>query len=164
MCMTALRCTTNAGCAVLECTCGQQSHAGPLPSKGALLCYAAIQRLTMPAKWPKRSKGPCFSSCDTCGHHIACSSSEFHLVTTSSFCPCLVTAGNDRCGVCACVQPMLLARQLKQPAQHLPLKGLSPQQQSQVLSQYNHDQQRATAPLSAMVRHHLSHQNQRQGP
>ncbi|KAL3149213.1 hypothetical protein ABBQ32_002039 [Trebouxia sp. C0010 RCD-2024] len=49
-------------------------------------------------------------------------------------------------------QPMLLARHLKQPTQHLPLKGLSPQQQSQVLSQYNHDQQRATAPLSTMRR------------
>ena len=49
------------------------------------------------------------------------------------------------------VQHMLLARQLNQPAQHLPLKGLTHQQQSQVLSQYNHDQQRATAPMTAMV-------------
>lgn len=49
------------------------------------------------------------------------------------------------------VQHVLLARQLNQPAQHLPLKGLSPQQQSQVLSQYNHDQQRSTAPMQAMV-------------
>ena len=49
------------------------------------------------------------------------------------------------------VQHVLLARQLNQPAQHLPLKGLSPQQQSQVLSQYNHDQQRSTAPMQAIV-------------
>ena len=47
------------------------------------------------------------------------------------------------------VQHVLLARQLNQPAQHLPLKGLSPQQQSQVLSQYNHDQQRPTAPMAS---------------
>lgn len=52
------------------------------------------------------------------------------------------------------VQHVLLARQLNQPAQHLPLKGLSPQQQSQVLSQYNHDQQRSTAPMQAMVGFH----------
>ncbi len=49
------------------------------------------------------------------------------------------------------VQHMLLARQLTQPSAHLPLKGLSPQQQSQVLSQYNHDQQRAPAPMQPMV-------------
>ena len=49
------------------------------------------------------------------------------------------------------VQNMMLARQLTQPSAHLPLKGLSPQQQSQVLSQYNHDQQRAPAPMQPMV-------------
>ncbi|DBA76248.1 TPA: hypothetical protein ACH3X1_009968 [Trebouxia sp. C0004] len=49
-------------------------------------------------------------------------------------------------------QHMLLARQLTQPSSHLPLKGLSPQQQSQVLNQYNHDQQRATAPMQAVQR------------
>ncbi|KAL0025228.1 hypothetical protein WJX77_008845 [Trebouxia sp. C0004] len=49
-------------------------------------------------------------------------------------------------------QHMLLARQLTQPSSHLPLKGLSPQQQSQVLNQYNHDQQRATAPMQAVRR------------
>lgn len=65
-----------------------------------------------------------------------------------SICPSFVSAENDFAWY---VQPLLLARQLKQPAQHLPLKGLSPQQLSQVANQYNHDQQRATAPPSAMV-------------
>ena len=46
----------------------------------------------------------------------------------------------------------LLDKQLNQPAQHLPLRGLSPQQLSQVMSTYNRDPPRATAPLSAMVR------------
>ena len=55
---------------------------------------------------------------------------------------------------CGCVQSLdkLLDKQLHQPAQHLPLRGLSPQQQSQVMSMYNRDLPRATAPLSAMVR------------
>ena len=54
---------------------------------------------------------------------------------------------------CACAQSLdkLLDKQLHQPAQHLPLRGLSPQQQSQVMSMYNRDPPRATAPLSAMV-------------
>lgn len=52
--------------------------------------------------------------------------------------------------MCA-MQHVLLARQLNQPAQHLPLKGLTQQQQSQVLSQYNHDQQQATSPMQSMV-------------
>ena len=49
------------------------------------------------------------------------------------------------------MQHVVLARQLNQPVQHLPLKGLSPQQQSQVLTQYNHDQHRGASPLQPMV-------------
>lgn len=48
------------------------------------------------------------------------------------------------------LQHVLLARQLSQPSQHLPLKGLTQQQQSQVLNQYNHEQQRGV-PLPSMV-------------
>ena len=58
--------------------------------------------------------------------------------------------------VCSVLQHVLLARQLNQPAQHLPLKGLTQQQQSQVLNQYNHDQQRATAPTQNMVGYTLA--------
>ncbi len=63
-----------------------------------------------------------------------------NIVTNSNTLTCLVQHMSN-----------MLARQLTQPSAHLPLKGLSPQQQSQVLSQYNHDQQRAPAPMQPMV-------------
>ena len=63
-----------------------------------------------------------------------------NIVTNSNMLTCLVQHMSN-----------MLARQLTQPSAHLPLKGLSPQQQSQVLSQYNHDQQRAPAPMQPMV-------------
>ncbi len=63
-----------------------------------------------------------------------------NIVTNSNTLTCLVQHMSN-----------MLARQLTQPSAHLPLKGLSPQQQSQVLSQYNHDQQQAPAPMQPMV-------------
>ncbi len=88
-----------------------------------------------------------FSGCSTCLCVRVCMCVCWLVVFTD----CRQSVAMNPNVLTCLAQHMLLARQLTQPSAHLPLKGLSPQQQSQVLSQYNHDQQRAPAPMQPMV-------------